>query len=66
MRVLRWQEVRALVRLSRSTVWRLESGGGFPRRRRLSTNSVGWLEHEVQEWIRQRVAVSHDSPSGDR
>ena len=52
MRMMRWPEVRSVVRLSRSTVWRLESGGAFPRRRRLSANSVGWIEDEVINWVR--------------
>ena len=66
MRVLRWHEVQTLVRLSRSTVWRLENDGAFPRRRRLSANSVGWIEQEVHEWIRRRSAVGHPSNAGGR
>jgi prophage regulatory protein len=66
MRMMRWPEVRAVVRLSRSTVWRMESGGGFPRRRRLSVNSVGWIEDEVREWVRQRAVVGGSVPEGER
>ena len=66
MRLLRWPEVRALVRLSRTTIWRLETAGAFPRRRRLSLNSVAWLEHEVIEWIRQRDIIGAAVEGGDR
>ena len=40
--------------LSRSTIWRLERGGLFPRRRRISANVVAWLESEVTAWIEDR------------
>lgn len=51
---IRWPQVRAITGLSRSTVWRLESAGRFPRRRQLGANSVGWLEGEVEQWARSR------------
>ncbi len=53
-RLIREEECRQLTGLSRSTRWRLEVDGAFPRRRRISTNSVGWLESELREWIDAR------------
>lgn len=53
-RVLREPEVAQRTGLSRSTRWRLERAGRFPLRRQLSENAVGWLESEVQEWLRAR------------
>jgi len=29
----------------------------FPSRRRLGANSVGWLQGEIEEWLRTRDAV---------
>jgi prophage regulatory protein len=46
--------------LSRSTIWRLEHAGKFPRRRRVSANVVAWLEIEVAAWI-QRTGVRADA-----
>jgi predicted DNA-binding transcriptional regulator AlpA len=43
--------------VSRTTIWRLEQGGKFPRRRRISINRVGWVEAEVDDWIASREAV---------
>ena len=40
-RFVREPECRALTGLSRSTRWRLERSGEFPKRRRLSSNGVG-------------------------
>ena len=54
-RVLRFQAVRDRTGLSRSTIWRLERRGTFPRHRRISLNAVGWIEHEVDAWIQSRT-----------
>jgi predicted DNA-binding transcriptional regulator AlpA len=43
--------VRQLTNLSRTTIWRLERHGKFPRRLRLSGNRVGWRADEVLAWI---------------
>jgi prophage regulatory protein len=48
--LLRQHEVQKLVRLSRSTIWRLESAGQFPKRVQISENAVGWYEREVLAW----------------
>ncbi|MNJ24162.1 Prophage CP4-57 regulatory protein (AlpA) [compost metagenome] len=53
-RVLRLPQVIATTGLKRSTIYHLISLGGFPRQRRLGASSVGWLQSEIQEWIRQR------------
>lgn len=52
--------------LSRSTIWRLERAGLFPRRRRISANVVAWLESEVSAWIEGRVALTMDAVSSPR
>jgi prophage regulatory protein len=51
MRVLRIDDVMQRTGLSRPTIWRRERLGAFPRRRKLGGNAVGWLEHEVDQWI---------------
>src|SRR5262249_31909496 len=55
-RFLRCREVCARTGLSRTTLWRLECRGAFPFSRQLTTNTVGWLEAEVEEWIATRVS----------
>ncbi len=54
-RYLRTNECERLTGLSRSTLWRLERAGSFPRRRKLSANAVGWLENEVRAWLQDRA-----------
>jgi predicted DNA-binding transcriptional regulator AlpA len=41
--------------LSRSTIWRLERQGAFPRHRRISRNAVAWVEDEVADWMRSKM-----------
>ena len=56
-RILRKPECLHRVGLSDPTVWRLEKKGQFPRRLRLGGNSCGWLESEVNEWMKARAAA---------
>src|SRR5262245_58273806 len=55
LKFLRFSAVRERTGLSRSTIWRLERQGVFPKHRRISANAVGWLEQEVNEWVLWRI-----------
>jgi predicted DNA-binding transcriptional regulator AlpA len=44
-------QVQTRVRLSRTTIDRLERKGLFPRRRRVSARAVRWLASEIESWI---------------
>ena len=57
-RFLRLPEVMARTGLSRSTIYvRLEQGR-FPRPVSLGSRAVGWVEAEVDEWMRERIVES--------
>ena len=56
-RIMRTDECEHMTGLSESTIWRLEQQGEFPRRRRISKHAIGWLESQVQKWIRERDEV---------
>ena len=53
-RVLSQQAVLERVPVSRTTLWRMERAGLFPRRIQVSTNRVGWLEADVDAWVEVR------------
>ena len=58
VRFLRLPEVMARTGLSRSTIYvRLEQGR-FPKPVSLGARAVGWIEAEVDEWMRERIAES--------
>ncbi len=50
--IIRFPALTRLTGLSRSSIYRKELTGTFPRRRRLGPNSVGWITSEVLAWIR--------------
>jgi prophage regulatory protein len=53
-RIIRERECRRITGLSRSTRWRLERVGKFPRRRQISPGCSGWLLSEVRGWVASR------------
>jgi prophage regulatory protein len=61
-RFIRRREVQRLTGLSRSSLYRLIAEKDFPPAIQLSTNTVAWLESEVNVWILDRVAVSRKHP----
>ena len=58
VRFLRLPEVLARTGLSRSTVYVRLDEGRFPRPVSLGGRAVGWIESEVDEWMRERIAES--------
>lgn len=73
LRVLRRCEVEAITGLSRSSIYsKLKENDkrpndydpDFPRPVRLGLRAVGWLESDIQQWLRARVLQSH--PGGDK
>jgi prophage regulatory protein len=55
LKLLRFPMVRERTGLSRSTIWRLERQGDFPKHRRISANVVAWVEDEVISWIHSKI-----------
>lgn len=55
MRFLSKKAVRDLISLSYATIDREEAAGTFPKRLRRGSR-VMWLQSEVEEWMRARVA----------
>ena len=58
-RILRVGEVKKITGLGRTTIWKLEGDGQFPKRVKLSPSgrAVGWRESEVRQWIAKRNAA---------
>ena len=63
-RLLRFPEVRARTGISRSTVWRRERAGDFPRHVRVSPNVVAWVESDIDAWIAARQTTG-EKPKND-
>ncbi len=48
---IRFGSLAEMVGLSRTTIYRLEQQGQFPRRVKLGSNSVAWRMSEVVNWM---------------
>jgi prophage regulatory protein len=55
-RIIRKPELFAKIGLSDATIWREEKMGRFPKRIRLGGASVGWFNHEIDEWLAKKAA----------
>jgi len=56
LKLLRFPVVRERTGLSRSTIWRLERRGEFPRHHRIAPNVVAWVEEDITNWIELRTS----------
>ena len=59
LRFLRIPEVKKLTGLSRSTIY---ADTTFPRAVKIGERAVGWVEHEVMDWIDARVSIRNEAP----
>lgn len=57
IRYLREPQVFDITKLSKTTRWRLEKEGKFPKRRQISPNCVAWVESELNDWLESRACV---------
>jgi len=60
--LLRLPEVQRLSGLSRSSIYRLEAGGDFPARVKLSERATAWRAAEVFEWLDARPRADASKP----
>jgi predicted DNA-binding transcriptional regulator AlpA len=50
-------ELKRLVPLSVTTIWRLERAGQFPRRIPISEKRVAWRRSAIEAWLERRAAA---------
>ena len=55
--IVRPRNLPAITGLSRTTTWRLERAGDFPKRVKLSAGAVGYRLSEVMAWLEARQAA---------
>ena len=55
-------DLKRIIPLSDTTIWRLERRGRFPRRIALSAKRVAWSKAEVHHWLAERMRTSQ--PAG--
>ncbi|MGK7371182.1 MAG: helix-turn-helix transcriptional regulator [Candidatus Halalkalibacterium sp. M3_1C_030] len=57
LQIVRPKQLAQLLSVSTVTIWRMEKRGELPRRKQISSRSVGWLESEIKEWLENRPLV---------
>jgi len=51
LRIMRLKEVKEVTGLSKTTIYRFEKEGRFPKRVSLGSRSVGWFEDDVENFL---------------
>lgn len=61
-RLMRRPEVLSRAGLSSSTLYELTAAGDFPAPITIGRKAVAWLESEVDDWIKERIAQRDSRP----
>lgn len=60
--ILTQREVEEITGLSRTTIWREQKTGRFPKRRRASSGRIGWLRSDIERWMNHLPLVGRGGP----
>jgi predicted DNA-binding transcriptional regulator AlpA len=52
-KILHFRHIQEITGRSRTTIWRWEKAGQFPKRVQLGPHGIGWRASEIQAWIDQ-------------
>jgi prophage regulatory protein len=55
IRILRLPQVSSITGLGRTMIYQMEAEKRFPKRVRIGTRAVGWIEGEVRAWLQKRI-----------
>jgi predicted DNA-binding transcriptional regulator AlpA len=59
--ILRYEDLRKLFIVSRSSLARWEAKSLFPSRVCIGENSIGWRRDQVQQWIKDRSNTNQEA-----
>jgi prophage regulatory protein len=65
MKILSYDELKPVkgITYSKVQLWRLEKTGRFPKRIPLAAARHGWAEHEIDNWIDERMRERGSAPA---
>lgn len=61
MRIIRLPDVEAKTGLGRSTIYALIKQGRFPAQIKLSERASGWIESEIEDYLKQKVNIARSN-----
>ena len=54
-KIIKINEVAKITTLSKGSIYRLIKAGNLPKQVKLGERSSGWIESEIQDWVKQRM-----------
>jgi prophage regulatory protein len=61
LRIVRRPELRTITGFCDEQIDKMEARNQFPRRIHTGARTVGWVEHEVRQWVLDRMAERDDA-----
>lgn len=55
-RIYKLSELISIYSMSRSSIYRAMAEEGFPKPIKLTSRSIGWWRHQIEEWFASRPA----------
>ena len=66
-KILRLPEVKTITGISRSNIYLKMAEGTFPKPIKLGgQRAIGWLEHEIDEWVAKQIQQSRSKLKPDQ
>jgi prophage regulatory protein len=65
MRIIRLKEVMERTGLGRSSIYKLQAEGRFPKSIALTDRAIGFYAYEVDAWIQEKLDARHEKPRHD-
>lgn len=51
LRIMRLDEVKKVTGLSKTSIYRFEKSGAFPKKVSIGKRSVGWFESDIEQFL---------------
>jgi prophage regulatory protein len=55
-KLIRMKQVREIISLSPTTIYRKIATGDFPKQLKLTDKTCAWVEQEVLDWVDAKIA----------
>lgn len=60
LRILKLKEIQPIVKLSRSSIYRLMDMNKFPKPIKIGDRSIAWRQQDIESWLQTRTGANHD------
>jgi prophage regulatory protein len=54
LKFIRFKELKTMLPLGRTTIWRMMQEGRFPQSVKIGTMAAAWLESDIMAWMQER------------